>query len=134
MSGACFYNWQSGYHPCQREINKQIRDLNYELLGAGPPPLPEHEDITCPGCASVLRVHYKVETEAPAPGTLKCSICGRDLGRPLEAVEYLEIISSPVIDQLLADIAGLDAKIAEVRAKISNVRAEIARHRQILGL
>jgi len=56
--GACFYNWQpfdaAHDHPCVHEIRKQIKDLNYELLGAEPP---EPEEITCPQCQSLLKIH-----------------------------------------------------------------------------
>jgi|GEM_PF-4368640 len=85
--------------------------------------------------------YHRIYGEALAPPpppppleTLRCPLCGLDLEIPLQIVERVEIVSSPVIDQLLADIAKLDAKVDEIRKKIGVAEAEIAKIKEILGL
>lgn len=94
------------------------------------------EEITCSTCESVLKV--TISSIAENNRTLTCPLCQTTLP---EAGTKVEIISTPVIDQLRADIGTLDeqigqaeAKVAEAKGKIAEAKAKVDAMKELLGM
>jgi len=77
------------------------------------------KQVNCPHCSSTLKItKYYIETENKR---LMCPICGVYVGNGVK----VEVIASPIIDELRRDIALLDKKIDELERAIRDVREAI---------
>lgn len=94
------------------------------------------KEIACSVCESVLRI--TISSIAENNKTLTCPLCQITLP---EAGIKVEIVSTPVIDQLRADIGALDEQIgqtettvAELKGRIGEARAKVDTIKKLLGM
>jgi len=94
------------------------------------------KEVTCTPCSSILRV--TISSIAENNRTLTCPLCQTTLS---QAGTKVEIVSTPVIDQLRADIRALDeqigqaeTKVAEAKAKIAEAKAKVDAIKKLLGM
>ncbi len=116
--------------------NGMLSHVDYIMITSG---YPEEtfttEEITCSVCSSVLKVTISSITEHNED--LLCPICEA----PIRTGTKVEIVSTPVIDQLRTDIGGLDeqigqaeSKVAELKGKIAEAKAKVDEIKKLLGM
>jgi len=111
-------------------LSEVARGTKIEIIHAEPWPKETFttEDITCSTCSSVLKVTISSISEHNLD--LLCPICEA----PIRTGTKVEIVSTPIIDQLRADITALDTTIAELEAKANSLRTQINTIKDKLGL
>jgi len=111
-------------------------DLDAHIASEHPEETFTTKQVTCTLCSSVLRV--TISSIAGNNKTLTCPLCQTTLSQTGTKVE---IVSTPVIDQLRADIRTLDeqieqaeGKIVEAKAKVAEAKARIDAMKELLGM
>lgn len=116
-----FHIW--GYHPEGATNRCYVDDcyVNVEET-AGP-------TYNCPHCPATFgsqgELDAHIQSQHPSGESLKCPLCGYDLGVTGARVEVIQ--EGPIFEQLRAAIRALDVRITELQGLISTTREEFNR-------